>query len=224
MKAMILAAGRGLRMLPLTESTPKPLLKVGETNLIEHVIVGLRQASVTEIVINVSRYTKDIIQVLGDGEKYGVRITYSIEDEPLETGGGICKALPLLGEEPFIVVSSDVWTDFSFESLTKYHSDGAHIVLAENPSFHAQGDFALTPSGKVSMQGEKLTYASFGVFHPQLFKKSLPEAFPLNVVLKDAIKDGRVTGELYTGEWFNIGTPDIISELRKSVDNRVNTE
>ena len=211
MKAMILAAGRGVRMQSLTDNTPKPLLKVKNTTLIEHNLLQLKQAGITEVVINVCYLADQIIEKLGDGSQYGLEIHYSVEDALLDTGGGIKKALPLLGDAAFLVLSSDIWTDYPFENLVNKTVNGAHLVLVDNPSYHASGDFGLQDNIVVEKADDKLTYSSIAVMHPQLFDGYEESVFPLSTVFRDAMSKGVVTGEHYDGVWFNVGTPE---ELR----------
>jgi MurNAc alpha-1-phosphate uridylyltransferase len=213
MRAMILAAGRGKRMGELTQHMPKPLLRVAGYYLIEYAISRLKRAGIQEIVINVSYEGEQIKAVLGDGKQYGVVITYSEENPVLETGGGILRALPLLGEEPFLVLSSDIISDFSLASLPRSLKGLAHLVLVDNPPFHPKGDFGLQKD-YVTLEAESLlTYASIGVYHPELFAQSKPGYFPLNKLLFPAIQRGLVTGEYFQGKWFNVGTPKQLEEV-----------
>lgn len=213
---MILAAGRGERMRQLTADTPKPLLRAGGHYLIEYMIHYLQQAGITDIVINLAYRGEQIQQVLGNGDRYGVHLEYSMEPERLETGGGILKALPLLGEAPFLVVSSDVVTDFPLASLPKQLAGLAHLVLVANPDFHPQGDFGLRET-LIDMDAKPAhTFANVGVYHPDLFKNCLPGHFPLNKLLFPAIRQGLVTGQVYQGRWFNIGTPEQLAEFDQS--------
>lgn len=217
MKAMILAAGRGLRLRPLTDKTPKPLLSVANQPLITHQVLKLAKIGIKEIVINVSYQAKQIIDTLGDGQAYGVKIEYSFEPTALETGGGICQALPILGSGPFIVVSADIWTDFPLERLLSHSLNSnalAHLILVDNPSFHPQGDFHLTPSGLLNLDdaSHKSTFASLGIYHPTLFKGK-SGSFPLSSLLYEYIAEQRITGEHYKGLWFNIGTPTELERL-----------
>lgn len=215
MRAMILAAGRGERMGALTAETPKPLLRAGGNYLIEYVIQHLKQAGVTDIVINVAYRGVQIQQALGNGSRYGVHIAYSVEAERLETGGGILQALPLLGDKPFVVVSSDVVTDFPISVLPEQPDGLAHLVLVHNPAFHPRGDFGLR-DGYVDMDATpRHTFANVGVYHPALFANSTPGHFPLNKLLFPAIRAGRVTGDIYQGTWCNIGTPEQLAEFEK---------
>lgn len=217
MKAMILAAGLGTRMRPLTLTTPKPLLKVGNTTLIEHALQQLKKAGIADIVINVHHLREHIMQHCGDGSDFGLRIQYSIEDELLETGGGIFQALPLLGSEPFLVISADVWTDFPLSQLMQKKIDAAHLVLVDNPGFHPNGDFGLDQHNIVRDNLEKkFTYANIGIFHPDLFRAEKHGVFRLTKVLRPAIANGAITGEYYAGEWHNIGTREQLNNLRKN--------
>jgi MurNAc alpha-1-phosphate uridylyltransferase len=212
MNVMILAAGRGERMRPLTDEMPKPLLKAAGRSLIEYQIETLAKAGYTELVINHS-YMGDVIEAaLGDGSNYGVRIRYSAEAaEPLETGGGIHRALPLLGE-CFLVVNGDIWTDFPFARLQP-PAGLAHIVLIDNPPHHPQGDFGLD-GHRVREQGApRLTFAGIGVYRVALFRGCTPGRFPLVPLLRRAIGEDAVTGEHYQGRWMDVGTPGRLQEL-----------
>lgn len=208
MKVMILAAGRGERLKPYTDHTPKPLVTVGNTTLIDHILVQLRVAGVSEVVINVHYLREQIMQHCGNGAAGGIKIQYSVEENLLETGGGITKALPLLGEQPFLVVSADIWTDYPFSQLLRKQPSSAHLVLVENPAFHLEGDYCLDALGCVLPKNiEKkptYTYASFGVFHPDLFQGQKPMPFPLSKLLNTAIEARSVRGELYQGLWHNV--------------------
>ena len=218
MKAMILAAGRGERMRPLTDTTPKPLLTVGDKYLILWVILKLKQASVTDLVVNVSHLAAQIERALGDGAQHGVRITYSREQEALETAGGIAWALPLLDDQPFLVVNSDVYSDYDFAGLVKKAqtltaNQAAHLVLADNPEHHPQGDFALR-DGVVTTEGARLTFSGIGAYHPALFASiARGEKMRLAAQLAQPIADGRVSGEHFRGEWNDVGTPQRLAEL-----------
>lgn len=210
MRAMILAAGRGQRMGALTEKMPKPLLQVGDRCLIEYSILNLERAGVKDIVINVSYLAELIKEKIGDGSRYGVSIAYSEEKERLETGGGILQALPLLGPDPFYVVSCDIVTDLSLNQLPKKPQGLAHLVMVENPSYHPQGDFGLV-EGKIDLHAKPaLTFASIAVLHPALFDDCLPGTFPLTKLLFPAIQTGKTTGEHFKGLWYNVGTPEDI--------------
>ncbi|VVC75056.1 D-glycero-alpha-D-manno-heptose 1-phosphate guanylyltransferase [Aquicella siphonis] len=215
-KAMILAAGRGERMGLLTARTPKPLLRVGGRFLIEYAISGIRQAGINEIIINISYQGHLIKNALGDGAQYGVKIIYSEEAERLETGGGIFQALPYLGKEPFLVVSSDVVTDFPLSALPPQPEGLAHLVMVANPFYHPEGDFGLH-EGKIDLHtGPALTFANIGIYRPELFAGCSAGHFRLAAVLKPAIMAGKVTGEYYQGAWHNIGTPDDLAQLEEA--------
>lgn len=230
MKAMILAAGIGSRMRPLTDTLPKPLLQVKGQPLIVHTIRALAQAGINAIVINVHYQAQQIIDYLGDGAQYGVQIHYSLEVELLDTGGGVKQALPLLGDHPFLVVSADVYTDFPFAKLTTVSPQLAHLVMVDNPDFHQHGDYALR-NGVLSMLGKnKLTYANIGVLQPALFAADLyaaampaaesavmPKFFPLNILFREAIRRCEVSGEHYTGDWYNIGTPELLDAVNADI-------
>lgn len=214
MRAMILAAGRGERMRPLTDSTPKPLLHVGDKRLIEYHLEALAEAGFCEVVINHAHLGEQIEQVLGDGRRYGLSIHYSPEGEALETGGGIFRALPLLGEGSFVVVNGDIWCDYPFAALRGVETNGAHLVLVPNPPQHPQGDFLLQ-HGEVSDagEGERYTFSGIGLYHPSLFEGCEPGAFALAPLLRRAMAQGRVSGELFEGRWFDIGTPERLRQL-----------
>jgi MurNAc alpha-1-phosphate uridylyltransferase len=210
---MILAAGRGERMGELTASQPKPLLKVHGRYLIEYAIQALTKASIDQVVINVSYHAEQIKQALGDGSRYGVQIHYSEESERLETGGGIYQALPLLGSEPFIVVSADVITDYSLSSLSLHPKSLAHLVLVENPTYHPKGDFGLIDN-RISYDSlTKGTFGNIGIYRPELFAECKPGRFRLGDLLKKAIHEEKLTGEYYRGLWHNIGTAEDLCEI-----------
>jgi len=209
-RAMILAAGRGERMRPLTDSVPKPLLPLAGRPLIEYHLEALGAAGIREIVVNLAWLGSMIREALGDGRRFGVHIRYSDEGEAaLETGGGIFKALPLLGDEPFLVVSGDIRTDYPFAAqLGRLAAqDVAHFVLVPNPPYHPTGDFALS-ADRVMLDGERLTYANIGVFRPEFFAGCTPGKFALAPLMRRWVSAGRVSGELYAGRWHNIGTPE----------------
>lgn len=211
MKAMILAAGKGERMRPLTLHTPKPLLSVAGKSLIEHQIERLAAAGFTEVVVNHAWLGEQIVTALGDGRRYGVSIAYSAEHEPLETGGGIFQALPLLDDEPFVVTNADIWTAYDFSALRRPLRGDAHLVLVENPEHHPLGDFALE-DGKVVEEGDLKTYSGIAVLSPTLFESCSAGAFKLAPLLREAIRAGRVTGELFTGKWIDVGTPERLQQ------------
>jgi MurNAc alpha-1-phosphate uridylyltransferase len=211
--AMILAAGRGERMRPLTDRVPKPLLAAGGRRLIDYHLEALSRAGVRDVVVNHAHLGEQIEAALGDGSGFGLRIRYSVEPAALETGGGIYRALPLLGEGPFIVVNGDVWTDLDFGRLTIGESDLAHLVLVDNPAHHPAGDFALE-GDRVAVKGEpRLTFAGVGVYRAELFAGCRAGAFPLAPLLRDAMAAGRVSGRRHAGAWVDVGTPERLAEL-----------
>lgn len=238
MKAMILAAGFGERLRPLTETTPKPLLKVGNKPLIQYHVENLASAGVRELVINTSWLGDQIETFLGDGSRFGVDITWSRENEPLETGGGICRALPLLGSEPFLLINGDVWTDYPLLDLVnQFWSEDmdAHLVLVPNPTHHLDGDFSLNdmlgkqgiqqktgypklgyPRLDYPKQGEQtFTFSGLSIMRPDIFSmySVASEKFPLRNVLANSINSGCVSGELFQGAWWDIGTLERLQAL-----------
>jgi MurNAc alpha-1-phosphate uridylyltransferase len=214
MKAMILAAGRGERMRPLTDHTPKPLLKVGGKSLISWHLERLAAADFQDIVINHAHLGEQIESALGDGSQWGVRIQYSPEKIALETAGGIANAMPLLGNAPFLVVNGDVYTDIDFGTLKLVPPNLAHLVMVNNPPQHAAGDFALS-SGKLSADGtEKLTFSGIGIYQPSLFASIVRgDAAKLAPLLKAAMAQGLVSGSHHRGAWHDIGTPERLQAL-----------
>lgn len=225
MKAMILAAGFGKRMRPLTDTTPKPLLPVAGKPLIVYHIEKLAAIGVRDLVINHAYLGEKIEAALGDGSAFGVRIQYSPEGQPLNTGAGIARALPLLGADPFIVTNGDVWTDYDYGQLLDRPVDRAHLVLVANPEHNLQGDFALLRSGRVvadrdNPRGEGLTYSGISVLHPKLFAFTPSGPFPLREPLIEAMHEGQVTGEHFTGEWTDVGTPQRLHALEQAVLSR----
>jgi MurNAc alpha-1-phosphate uridylyltransferase len=219
---MILAAGRGERMRPLTDDTPKPLLQAGGRALIEHQIERLRAAGIAELVINHAHLGERIEQALGDGRRLGVSIRYSPEGQgqALETGGGIHRALPLLGTDPFLVVNGDIWSDIDYGRLLIAAGDLAHLVLVDNPAHHPDGDFALD-GDRVHIDGPaRLTFAGVGIYRPELFAHCRPGAFPLAPLLTAAMAQDRCGGSHHKGQWIDIGTPERLQRLDRML-NRV---
>lgn len=216
MYAMILAAGKGERMQPLSLHTPKPLLSAGGKPLLQYHIEALAAAGVANIVINTGRLGHLIERRFGSGTGFGVRIHYSHEgDEPLGTGGGILKALPQLGNHPFLLINGDVWTDIDYTTLPVRPSGLAHLVMVENPAHHPKGDFALL-SGRVAETGQPmLTYSGIGVYQPGLFVRVEQEVFSFVPLLRQAISENRVSGQLHSGRWFDIGTPQRLEMLHQ---------
>jgi len=214
MKAMILAAGYGTRMGALTQKTPKPLLKVGGQPLIFYHLFALANAGVEEVMINTGWLGEQLENAIQDGEQFGLKVYYSREQTPLETAGGIRKALPFFGGSPFIVVNADVWTDFDFSGLFLAENRLAHLILVDNPEHHVAGDFVLQDAEvKQSTSAETLTFAGIGCYHPQLFTEYAPDENKLGVVLRQAMDAGKVSGEHHCGQWWDIGTPERLRTL-----------
>lgn len=215
---MILAAGLGERLRPLTNTIPKPLINFAGKPLIDHHLERLKTAGFKEIVINLSHLGEKIKAYLGDGQNYGVDINYSIEgDSPLETAGGIIHALPLLGDEPFLVINSDIWCNHSLSFANLSNEIKAHLVLIDNPPHNSNGDFVYE-FGKVFNTGENfLTYSGIGIYHPELFRHLPKKKLALAPILRSAVEKGLVSAEYFTGNWFDIGTP----ERLKHADNYV---
>lgn len=213
---MILAAGRGERMRPLTLARPKPLLEAGGLPLIVHHLHALAASGLRDVVINVSWLGEQIRAALGDGSRLGVRLQYSDEGpEPLETGGGIFRALPLLAPAAFIVLNGDVWTDFPYARLRAALQPGdlAHLVLVPNPAHNPGGDFVLDQGRIVESGSGRFTFAGVGVYRPELFAGCTDGIFKLAPLLRSAVRAGRVSGELHTGTWLDIGTPERLADL-----------
>ena len=221
MKAMILAAGRGERMRPLTDTTPKPLLRVGGRCLIEYHLSALVRAGIQEVIINLGHLGEKIEAFLGDGHRFGLTIRYSREaKEILDTGGGIHHALPLLGSAPFVVVNGDVFTDYPFDRLPAQPAGLAHVVLVANPPHHPQGDFALM-GGEVRVEGTpRFTFSGIGLYRPELFADCVAGVFPLAPLLRRAMAAGRVSAEFYEGIWRDVGTPERLRELVSSLEHQ----
>ena len=223
MKAMILAAGLGNRMRPLTLHTPKPLLEVGGKPLIVWHIEKLQKIGVTEIVINTAWLGEKLANALGDGSQFGVNILWSHEGEGLETAGGIINALPLLGDEPFILVNGDVWTTMDFASLldVQLGEQQAHLVLVENPPQHLKGDFILSNGLAYTFEqeqlGEALTYSGIAVLHPRMFVGLENGKRPLAPLLKQAMQQQQVSAEKLQGIWVDVGTPERLEQLDQQI-------
>jgi MurNAc alpha-1-phosphate uridylyltransferase len=222
--ALIFAAGRGERMRPLTDSIPKPLLHVGGKPLIEWHLEKLATAGVRDVVINTSRLAAQFPATLGDGSRWDLHIAYSYEGpEPLETGGGMLRALPLLGATPFIAVNGDIWCDFDFSTLPQNPPGVAHLVMVDNPPQHARGDFLLSDgclkddslSASVADAGGegRLTFAGIGVYRPELLRGHAPGKFSTIPILREAMRAGKVGGEHFRGTWTDVGTPERLTEL-----------
>lgn len=218
MRAMILAAGRGERLRPLTDERPKPLMEVGGKPLIEYHVERLAAAGFRELVINRAHLGDQLPAALGDGGKWGIHIHWSDEQpEALETGGGIFQALPRLGSGPFAVINGDLWTDYPFARLRAVKCDWAHLVLVPNPPQHAAGDFALQ-GARVREDGDRRhTFSGIAVYHPRLFAGCSPGRFSVVPLLRAAMRDRVVTGELYRGAWDDIGTVERLEALRRAL-------
>jgi MurNAc alpha-1-phosphate uridylyltransferase len=216
MKVMVLAAGKGTRMLPLTATTPKPLLRVGGLSLIEHQLLKLRAAGFTDVVINHAWLGAQLEAALGNGARYGISIRWSPEPEPLETAGGIAQALPLLGDQPFAVVNADIWTDFPFAALRTpaLGRDLVHLVLVPNPSHHPRGDFSLLAEGRLALPDPAAatwTYSGIGVFSRK---------HALLPLLQQAIGAGRASARHHGGIWLDVGTPERLTWLDQHLEQR----
>ncbi|MEO6185287.1 MAG: N-acetylmuramate alpha-1-phosphate uridylyltransferase MurU [Steroidobacteraceae bacterium] len=214
MKAMLLAAGRGERMRPLTDTCPKPLLEVADRPLIAWHLQRLAAAGIRDVVINLSWLGEMIAAALGDGSEFGLRIAYSREPWPaLETGGGLVQALSLLGEEPFLLVNSDVFTDVDFTQLRLTAGDLAQLVLVPNPEHNLKGDFHLAQGRITAVAGERLTYSGVALLAPEIFNGAAPGRYPLLPWLLRACDAGRLGGQKHTGTWLDIGTPERLAQL-----------
>ncbi len=205
-------------MRPLTDHTPKPLLEVAGKPLIQYHIEALVEAGLCELVINVAYLGEQIIERLGSGTRFGASITYSKEPPgALETGGGILHALPHLGDKPFIVVNGDVWTDFDFQALSLSENRSAHLVMVTNPPHNPAGDFLLQKQRILDEDGGRLTFSGIGLYHPQMFKACQKGAFPLAPLLRQQMEKGLVSGEFYSGQWEDIGTPERMAQLNRQL-------
>jgi len=218
MKAMLLAAGRGERMRPITDSLPKPLVPLAGRPLIAWHLAALARAGIKEVVINLSWLGGLLREALGDGARFGLRISFSEEGPvPLETGGGIFRALPLLGPEPFLVINADIWTDMDFARLTLEPGAHAHLMLIPNPPHHPRGDFGLEGELVVNRDSDRFTYSGVGVYRPEFFAGCRHERFPLLPLLNRAIAARLARGELYRGQWCDVGTPERLAGLEARV-------
>lgn len=239
MKAMILAAGLGTRMRPLTLTTPKPLIPVLAKPLIEYHLENLARAGFKEVVINHAWLGEQIEQYLGCGSRWGLRIQYSAEEHPLETGGGVFQALPLLGDKPFLLINGDVWCDYPMQKLSSQAlllgaADNAHLVLVDNPTHHPEGDFSLDPHAPSGLVGDqfalnvgrvlsggqsRLTFSGLSVIHPRLFEGYEAGSFALAPLLRQAIAQQRVSGEYFPGRWVDVGTMERLRELEMALSS-----
>ncbi|WP_457095635.1 N-acetylmuramate alpha-1-phosphate uridylyltransferase MurU [Lysobacter sp. P5_B9] len=234
MKALIFAAGLGERMRPLTNHRPKPLLVAGGKSLIAWHLEKLAAIGVRDVVINTSWLAEQFPATLGNGERWGLRLHYSYEGPtPLETGGGMLHALPLLGEQPFLLVNGDVWTDYDFGQLPREPAGLAHLVMVDRPPQATHGDFALDPDGLVRSDGEeRLTYAGLGIYRPQLLDHwralsrdagvdEVPPRFRLAPILRAHMGEGRIHGEHHRGRWTDVGTPQRLAQLDAALASSV---
>ncbi|MBW4934625.1 N-acetylmuramate alpha-1-phosphate uridylyltransferase MurU [Marinobacter sp. F4206] len=223
MKAMILAAGKGERMRPLTLTTPKPLLEVGGKPLIEHHLDHLYRAGFRSVVINHAWLGEQIESTLGSGDRFGLSLTYSREGEPLETAGGIVRALPWLTDDSdwFLVINGDIWSDFDLSGLTPPDQADALLVLTGNPPHHPDGDFHLQADGTVSEDGtDTLTFTGISLLHRRLFQGLDEHSGKLGPILREAMRRGRIRGIEHAGEWVDVGTPDRLRELDRTLLSR----
>lgn len=216
---MLLAAGLGKRLRPLTEQVPKPLIEAGGMALIEHQLKKIKAAGISEVVINTHHLAEQFEPRLGDGTRFGLSIQYSHEPDRLETGGGILRALSLLGSSPFLVVSADTYIDVDFIPLLAPLPRGfdGRLLMTNNPKHHPEGDFALDASGTLRLTGEKLTYTGIGLISESLVCRSSKTAFALREVFDESIKEGAMQGLLHQGYWCDVGTPGRLAELRQNL-------
>ncbi len=215
MKAMILAAGFGERMRPLTETCPKPLLRVGGKPLIDYHLEKLAAAGCREVVVNSAWLSEQLCDYLGDGERYGLAISHSVEDPPLETAGGIVRALPLLGEQPCLLINGDIFCDVDFAPLLDCEPDGAELLMVANPAHNPAGDFALADDGRLSeaAAAPRYTFAGVSVWQPRCFAGLAPGRRPLKPLMLELMARGELRGRLYRGQWWDVGTPQRLAEL-----------
>jgi MurNAc alpha-1-phosphate uridylyltransferase len=224
MKAMILAAGLGQRMRPLTDSLPKPMLSVGGKPLLQYHLEALAKLGISEVIINLAYLGDKIRDFVGNGERFGLHVQYSEEPEPLETAGALLHALPLLGTEPFILINGDVWTDYPLSKLAAYSlqdDEDAHLVLVPNPEFHPTGDFSPNPQGRLENTPDhpKFTFSGISLIHPRLISTYPRQRnkFPLGEVLRFGIAHNRISAQVYSGGWSDVGTPERLLELDSKI-------
>jgi len=219
MKAMILAAGEGRRLRPLTETTPKPLLKAGNHCLIEYHLLALKKIGISEVIINLSYLAENISSFLGDGARYGLKLRYSFEPIMLGTGGGIFNALSLLGKEPFLLISADIWSDYAYSDVLLHSNNEAHLVLVENPDYHTRGDYGLDAAGMVVRVAPLYTFAGIAKINPKIFSHSAVGNFSIAPLIEASIAKQKVSGELFHGAWFNVGTLQELEKLNKHLSD-----
>ncbi len=217
MKAMILAAGLGKRLRPLTDNCPKPLVPVKGKPLIVYHVENLKKAGFTEIVINLAHLGEKIEQYLGNGQSWGVHIAYSKEKEPLEVGGGIFNALPLLGSAPFALVNGDIWTDYPFAQLPRHLPGLGHLIMVDNPLHNPVGDFAIIEGKLQKAPQNRLTYSGIAVLQPALFQDCQPGVFRLAPLLEKALAQEALFGEHYGGYWTDVGTIERLQNLENTL-------
>jgi len=216
---VILSAGHGTRMLPLTKDTPKPLLKVGEKSLIEHHLTKLNELGFTQVVINIAYLGNKIRSTLGNGEKYGLSIQYSDEAETgaLETAGGLKAALPLIKSDPFLVINADIWTDFNFTQILSPLETQARLVMVNNPEHNLTGDFALTETGLLNNSAKnRCTFSGIGLYQKSLFRGLSEGKCALAPIFKALIEQGNIEGIKYKGLWKDIGTPERLNDINRA--------
>ena len=220
MKAMILCAGRGERMRPLTDVLPKPLLEVQGKSLIVWHVESLAKAGFKEIIINIAHLGYKIPQALGDGSRWEVDIIYSDEQDSgaLESAGGIIKALPLLGDEPFLVVNGDIFCDYEFDTSFNLDNNLAHLILVPNPAHNPSGDFGLKDACVLNEDKNKYTFSGIGYYNPKLFKNLDVKKSALAPLLRESIKNKKISGELFSALWHDIGTPQRLKEINETDD------
>ena len=228
MKAMILAAGRGERLRPLTDTTPKPLIPIAGKSLIEYHLLKLAAAGITEIVVNTAWLAEKIHLQLGNGSAYGVSISYSDEGTALETAGGIINALPLLGDDPFLVINGDIYCEYSFTAITDTSAcladdKLAHLVLVRNPDHNSAGDFAID-DGLIKNSGQHMyTFSGIGIYRPAFFNGQKPGPLPLAPIIREKCEQDLVSGELYIGAWTDAGTIERIQQLENQLQAQHNS-
>lgn len=222
---MILAAGLGERMRPLTDFLPKPMLSVGGKPLLQYHLEALAQSGITDVIINLAHLGEKIVAFVGDGNRFGVEVKYSWEPEPLETAGALLHALPLLGNTPFILINGDIWSNFSLTQLGQHNLSNpemAHLILVPNPEFHSTGDFAIDPQGVIATNAimaqhnlPKYTFSGMSLIHPQLIAgyPNQRQKFPLGEVLRHGIARRLITAEVHYGQWRDVGTPERLALL-----------